>query len=375
MRYFLVVGEASGDLHAANLIRALKEEDPQASFQFIGGDLMSQAVGGQEPIVHYRDLAFMGFIPVLMNLGTIRRSAKKMQEEMIKFQPDLVIPIDYAGFNLRYVLPFVKENLDCPIAYYIAPKLWAWKKWRVKKLKKYTDLLLNILPFEQEFFAQYGIPTAYVGNPSAESTLAIREERARGTIPQRKQIAILAGSRLKEIEDNLAVMLEASLPYQNDYEIVVAGAPSMTKVNYENILASYPKVQLRFDETYTILAESELALVTSGTAALETALIGTPQVVCYRFGGIRLGRWIWETFFSIPFVSLANLILGREAIPELLGNEVNVANLQKHIKMLISEGAKRESQLRAIDELRDKLGTEPTAKRTASKIINFLSNL
>ncbi len=371
MRYFLVVGEASADLHASRLIRAIKEIDCQAEFMFIGGDLMSKEANCF-PLVHYKDLAFMGLIPVLKNLGTIKRSAKKMQKAMLEFKPDVVIPIDYAGFNLRYVLPFVKENLSCPIVYYIAPKLWAWKKWRIKKIKAYTDLLLTILPFEKPFFEAYGMKTEYVGNPCVEATLDIRKKRERGEVKEKKQIAILAGSRQQEIASNLSVMLEAVRDFSDEYKLVVAGAPARTEADYSSLLESYPQVELRFGETYEILAESEVAIVTSGTASLETALIGTPQVVCYRMGGLRITRWVWDNFFSVPYFSLVNLILGREAVKELIGAEVNPSNIKQHLSSILHGGSERSKQLADIKSLKEQLGTEPIAEQVAYFIHNTI---
>ncbi len=373
MRYFLVVGEASADLHASRLISAIKQSDCEAEFMFIGGDLMSKEANCL-PLVHYKDLAFMGLIPVLKNLGTIKRSAKKMQDAMLNFKPDVVIPIDYAGFNFEYVLPFVKENLSCPIVYYIAPKLWAWKKWRIKKLKAYTDLLLTILPFEQAFFEAYGMKTEYVGNPSVEATLDIRQKRERGELEQKKQIAILAGSRQQEIASNLGVMLEAVRDFADDYKVVVAGAPARSRADYEASLKPYPNVELRFGETFQIVAESKVAIVTSGTASLETALIGTPQVVCYRMGGLRITRWVWDKFFSVPYISLVNLILGKEAVKELIGAEVNSANIKQHLTALLQGGSQRSEQLKDIEILKRQLGTDPIAEKVAYFIKNTITS-
>ncbi len=373
MRYFLIVGEASADLHASKLIKAIKSLDKEAEFMFIGGDMMGEQANCS-PLVHYRDLAFMGIIPVLKNLGTIKRAAQKMQAAMLNFKPDVVIPLDYAGFNFRYVLPFVKENLDCPIVYYIAPKLWAWKKWRIKKLKACTDLLLTILPFEKDFFSAYGIKTEYVGNPSVESTLKIREERTSTDLTPNKQIALLGGSRRQELASNLPIMLEAVQVFTPEYKIVLAGAPGLEQADYQSFLSSYPKVELRFGQTYEIVAESEVALVTSGTASLETALIGTPQVVCYRMGGLRITRWIWDKFFSVPYISLANLILGKEALKELIGAEVNVTSIRDELSKLLEGKSKRIEQLDDIEKLRSILGSDPIAEKAAKLIYQHITS-
>lgn len=373
MRYFIVVGEASGDLHGANLMRALCSCDADAEFMFVGGDLMAEA-SGQAPIVHYRELAFMGFIPVLHNLGTIRRAARLVQQAMRAFAPDVVVPVDYAGFNLRYVLPFVRKHLSCPLVYYIAPKLWAWKRWRIRSLARHTNLLLCILPFEQAFFAQYGVSCHYVGNPCVDATLSMRLRRTQGLVEQKKQIAILAGSRQQELRANLPQMLASAAAFGADYEIVVAGAPGLEAAAYEPYLSAYPKVGLRFGDTYQIVAESEAALVTSGTATLEVALLGTPQVVCYRMGGYPWLRWMWDHLFSVPYISLVNLILGRGAVPELIGAEVNPESLGLALGAVLEGGAERGAQLRSIDELRQRLGHEPASQRAARVLLEHIAS-
>lgn len=371
MRYFIVVGEASGDLHASNLMRALRSCDADAEFLFVGGDLMAEA-SGQAPIVHYRDLAFMGFIPVLRNLGTIRRSARLVQQAMRSFAPDVVIPVDYAGFNMRYVLPFVAEHLACPLVYYIAPKLWAWKRWRIRPLARHTNLLLCILPFEQTFFAPYGVPSQYVGNPCVDATMPMRQRREQGLVEQKRQIAILAGSRQQELRANLPQMLATAAEFAEGYEIVVAGAPGLTAEAYAPYLSAYPKVALRFGDTYQIVAESEAALVTSGTATLEVALLGTPQVVCYRMGGHPWLRWMWDHLFSVPYISLVNLILERGAVPELIGSEVCPKRLVPALASVLEGGAERANQLRSVQELRQRLGDEPASLRAARAIMQHV---
>ncbi|MDO4691550.1 MAG: lipid-A-disaccharide synthase [Porphyromonadaceae bacterium] len=367
MRYFLVVGEASGDLHASRLMRSIKALDPTADFMFVGGDLMA-VEAGRPPLVHYRELAFMGFIPVLRNLDKINNSGYLVQELMRAYNPDVVIPVDYAGFNLRYILPFAKQHLDCPVVYYIAPKLWAWKKWRIHRLTRYTDLLLCILPFEQAFFERYGLKTLYVGNPCVDATLALREQQV-STPCTRKQIALLSGSRRQELKANLPTMLKATEALEEDYKIVVAGAPGLEPADYAPYLAQHSKVELRFGVTYSIISESEAALVTSGTATLETALLGTPQIVCYRMGGLKISRWIWKTFFSVPYISLVNLILGREAVPELIGAEVEPSHIYHKLKNILRGGSERSKQLESIDELRLKLGKDSASEQAARALI------
>lgn len=369
MRYFIVVGEASADLHASRLIQALQAQDHEASFAFVGGDLMAAATG-VEPIVHYRELAFMGILPVLRNLGTIRRAGRRVQEAMLAFDPDVVIPVDFAGFNAEYVLPFVKRHLACPIHYYIAPKLWAWKPWRIKTLRKYVDLMLCILPFEAEYFTTRGLRAVYVGNPCVDATLDSRESPRR----ELAQIALLAGSRRQELASNLEPMLSSVYEYRSSYHIVVAGAPGLVAEDYAPYLRHYPEVELRFGETYSIVRQSRAALVTSGTATLETALLGTPQVVLYRMGGQRIARWVFDHLFSVRYISLVNLILNRLAIPELIGAEVSASGIKQALEPLLADSAIRQAQLDSIEELQQCLGNERTSLLAAEQILKHLKH-
>lgn len=380
MKYLLVVGEASADLHASNLIKAIRALDEGAEFAYIGGDLMAEATG-VSPLMHYRDLAFMGFLPVLRNLSTIRRAARLIGEAMASFAPDVVIPVDYAGFNLRYVLPRAKA-LGIPIAYYIAPKLWAWRRGRVRQLRRYVDLLLCILPFEEAFFARHGLSARYVGNPTADAIRAFERQcaaealgrAAAPTAEEREQIALLSGSRRGELHHNLPEMLRAAAPLSPRYRLVLAGAPGLTAVDYAPYLRHYPEVELRFGDTYSIVSRSRAALVTSGTATLETALLGTPQIVCYRMGGQRWLRWAWERLFCVPYISLVNLILGKAAVPELIGGEVSAERLTPLLTALATDGAGRTAQLRDFAELRATLGEEPASARAASAIVRLVTD-
>lgn len=372
MRYFLVVGEASADLHASGLMQALKAQDREAEFAFMGGDLMAQ-VAGRSPLLHYRDLAFMGVLPVLMNLSKIRRAAQDVQQAMLEFRPDVVIAVDYAGFNMRYILPFVRERLRTPLVYYIAPKLWAWRAGRIKALRRYTDLLLTILPFEEGYFGSRGVRTTYVGNPCVDATRAHR--RAMGQA-MTGQIALLAGSRRQELKSNLALMLDSVRPFLGGgYRCVIAGAPGLSAQDYEPYLPDdiRGQIELRFGDTYGILEQSDVALVTSGTATLETALIGTPQVVLYRMGGQRVARWAFDTFFRVPYISLVNLILDRPLVPELIGAEACAQNVQAHLRALLQPTSpERMAQEAGITQLRECLGTEPSHHRAAAEIISFI---
>lgn len=376
MRYFLVVGEASADLHASNLIRAIRALDPEASFMFMGGSLMQEA-SGVAPIVHYREVAFMGILPVLTHLSTIRHAAERVREAIRSFAPDVVIPVDFAGFNMRYILPYVAEEIGCPIVYYIAPKLWAWKRWRIHKLRRYTHLMLCILPFEEAFFGRYGLRAQYVGNPCVDAVRAhvLDQEvaQAHSHHTSRPCIAILAGSRRQELRSNLEVMLTSTKALSSDYNIVIAGAPGLCADDYAPYLQHYPWAQLTFDATYSIVQRSCAALVTSGTATLEVALLGTPLIVCYRMGGQRIARWVFEHCFSTPYISLVNLILGRAAIPELIGAEVNAPRLSRELAKILVDGPTRQGQLKAMQELRLLLGDQYSSRAAAEAIFQELS--
>ncbi|EOA09933.1 lipid-A-disaccharide synthase [Porphyromonas gingivalis] len=370
MRYFIIAGEASGDLHASNLVRALKEHDPEAVFAFMGGDFLSEATG-ERPIFHYREVAFMGFIPVLTHLGVIRRAGEHVQEQMRAFNPDVVIAVDYPGFNMRYVLPFVREELGKPIVYYISPKVWAWKSWRIKTLKKYVDLMLCILPFEKDFFAGHDFPVIYVGNPCYDAV----KQHMRPTIEEQersakdsRQVALLCGSRLLEVKENLPVMLRVMKQFP-DYRPVIAGAPGLTIQDYTPFLPD-DSIPVVFGRTYEILRESKAALVTSGTATLETALIGTPQVVCYYIRGGRLTNLIFKYCFGTPYISLTNLIAGRAVVPELFGALFTEKRLAASLSPLLdTSSAERQAQLSGYDSIRKSIGTDNTSDKAARHII------
>lgn len=324
------------------------------------------------PLVHYRDVAFMGILPVLRHLSTIRRAGRRIQQAMLEFRPDVVIPVDFAGFNFEYILPFVRRHLpDTRLVYYIAPKLWAWKSWRIRTLRRYVDELLVILPFEQEYFSGRGVKTTFVGNPCVDATRAIRSE----AVAPREQIALLAGSRRQELASNLTTMLRAVAPLGDRYHIVIAGAPGLTLADYAPYLdGQAAAVELRFADTYRIVAESRAALVTSGTATLEVALIGTPEVVLYRMGGQRLARWVFDTLFRVPYISLVNLILGRAAVPELIGHEVSPERVYRTLLPLLEDGAVRQAQLESIEALRAALGSESTSRLAARAILRHFDS-
>ena len=273
MKYYLIVGEASGDLHASHLMQSLKDIDAEAEFRFFGGDLMT-AVGGTR-VRHYKELAYMGFIPVLLHLRTILRHMKMCKQDVVDWQPDCLILVDYPGFNLK-IAEYIKSHTNIPVYYYISPKIWAWKEYRIKNIKRDVDQLLSILPFEVDFFEnKHHYPIHYVGNPTADE---VREFLQSSPAAKKEPvIALLAGSRKQEIKDNLPAMLQAVKPYENDYQIVVAGAPGIEPSYYQQFMQG-SQAGIVFGQTYALLAKAHAALVTSGTATLETCLFGVPQV-------------------------------------------------------------------------------------------------
>ena len=279
MKYYLIVGEASGDLHASHLMRSLKEIDNEADFRFFGGDLMT-AVGGTR-VRHYRDLAYMGLIPVLLHLPTILKNMKFCKQDIQSWQPDCVILVDYPGFNLK-IAKYVKSRTNIPVYYYISPKIWAWKEHRIKNIRRDVDELFSILPFEVDFFEKkHHYPIHYVGNPTADEVRSYLASSPPSGGEDKPIIALLAGSRRQEIKDNLPAMIEAVSPYMNDYRVILAGAPGIDADYYATFVKG-SGVEVVYNETYPLLAKAHAALVTSGTATLETALFNVPQVVCYK---------------------------------------------------------------------------------------------
>ena len=372
MRYYLVAGEASGDLHASHLMMALKEKDPGAEFRFIGGDKM-QAAGG-EMVRHYKDLAYMGILPVVMHLRTILRAMREVRRDVVDWHPDALILIDYPGFNLQ-LAHYVHTHTQIPTVYYIAPKIWAWKEGRIKNIRRDIDHLLSILPFEVEFFeGKHHYPITYVGNPTMDEVSAYKEAhpadkeafcRQHGLDPQKPIIALLAGSRKQEIADNLPAMLEATAAYRDDYSIVLATAPSID----DSIYAKYD-VQTVRDATYPLLQHATAALVTSGTATLETALFGVPQVVCYKIP--QFWEWCRPFVLKIPYVSLVNLIANQEVVPELLA-DMNAANVRRHLEAILPGGEARKAQLDGYEVVNERLGTPGAPSRAAEFLLEKLT--
>lgn len=372
MKYFLVAGEASGDLHGSNLMAALKEQDPNAEFCFLGGDLM-QAQGGKL-IKHYREMAFMGFIPVLMNLRTILRNMNMCQKEIIKFQPDVLILIDYPGFNLK-VAKYIKTHTQIPVYYYISPKVWAWKEYRVKSFKKYVDKMLSILPFEVDFYKKHNYHIDYVGNPVVDAVANFKKENINdlkysfiieNKLENRPIIALLAGSRKQEIKDNLPAMLESIEPFK-DYQVVIAGAPGIDP-DYYNKYIGNKNCKIVFGQTYRLLEYAEVALVTSGTATLETALFRVPQVVCYKTPIPQIVYWVFKNILHTKYISLVNLIADRVVVQELFSKFFSVSSVRKEVDKLLNDSIYRNKMLDDYDEIIDILG-KPGASTHAAIII------
>ena len=378
MKYYLIVGEASGDLHASNLMRALKEGDPQADFRFFGGDLMSE-VGGTR-VKHYKELAYMGFIPVLLHLRTIFRNMELCKKDIVGWQPDVVILVDYPGFNLK-IAEYVKKHTDIPIYYYISPKIWAWKEYRIKNIKRDVDELFSILPFEVDFFKGHQYPIHYVGNPCVDAVDAFRKNHTEtfgefvssNSLEEKPVIALLAGSRKQEIKDNLPDMLEAAKPFVGQYQLVLAGAPGIDPAYYQQYIGADVPVRIVFGQTYRLLAQATVALVTSGTAALETALFRVPQVVCYYMAMGKLISFLRRHILKVKYISLVNLVANREVVRELVADGMTVENVRTELDALLNDSAYRNNMLQEYDRMIEILGPAGASRQAASKMIELLS--
>lgn len=377
MKYYLIVGEASGDLHASNLMRAIKKVDEAAEFRFFGGDLMS-AVGG-ERVKHYRDLAYMGFIPVLMHLGTIFSNMSRCKRDILSWRPDALILVDYPGFNMS-IAEYVNKNSDIPIYYYISPKIWAWKEYRIKNIKRDVDELFSILPFEVEFFAGHNYKIHYIGNPCVDAVDAFfksdnetdEEFRAATNLPEKPIVALLAGSRKQEIKANLPLMLQAMKEYPQ-YQPVIAGAPGIDKDFYAPYLAEGARIL--YGSTYRLLKHSHAALVTSGTATLETALFRVPQVVCYATPMAKLYSWLKKHFLKVKYVSLVNLIAGSEVVRELVAADMTLDNVKSEIgKLLPADSPRRLTMLEEYDRVIGILGEAGASERAADIMVSLLQS-
>lgn len=378
MKYYLIVGEASGDLHASNLMKALKERDAQAEFRFFGGDLMRE-VGGTL-VKHYKELAYMGFIPVLLHLRTIFKNMDFCKSDILEWQPDVVILVDYPGFNLK-IAEFVKKHTKIPVYYYISPKIWAWKEYRIKNIKRDVDELFSILPFEVDFFKGHEYPIHYVGNPCVDAvdafqqsyTETFEEFTATNALSQKPIIALLAGSRKQEIKDNLPDMLEAAKPFVGEYQLVLAGAPSMDLDYYQQYIGAEVPVKIVFGQTYRLLAHAKAALVTSGTATLETALFRVPQVVCYYLAMGKVISFLRKHILKVKYISLVNLVANREVVRELVADTMTVTNVRAELDALLNQTDYRNNMLQEYDRMIKILGPAGASHQAASKMIGLLS--
>lgn len=375
MKYYLIVGEASGDLHASNLMKALVAEDPEAEFRFFGGDLMT-AVGGT-CVKHYRELAYMGFIPVLLHLRTIFSNMDRCKHDIEAWKPDVLILVDYPGFNLK-IAAYIKKHTQIPIYYYISPKIWAWKEYRIKNIRRDVDKLFSILPFEVDFFRGHHYPVDYVGNPcvdAVDSFLSTDTETKEQFYQRlnlessRPVIALLAGSRKQEIKDNLSRMMEASRSFPQ-YQFVIAGAPGIAPEFYSHYLTDGAKIV--FGETYRLLRHSEAALVTSGTATLETALFRVPQVVCYYTAAGKLVSFLRRHILKVKYISLVNLVSGSEVVTELVADGMTVDNIRRELSVIIEGGSRRIQMLSGYDRMIQILGTPGASERAAKLMVKYL---
>ena len=376
MKYYLIVGEASGDLHASHLMTALKAEDPQADFRFFGGDLMA-AVGGTM-VKHYKELAYMGFIPVLLHLRTIFANMKRCKEDIVAWNPDVVILVDYPGFNLD-IAKFVHAKTQIPVYYYISPKIWAWKEYRIKNIKRDVDELFSILPFEVEFFeGKHQYPIHYVGNPTVDEVAAYQEMNpkdfaafiAANQLENKPVIALLAGSRKQEIKDNLPDMLKAASAFP-DYQLVLAGAPGITPEYYEKYVGQ-ANVKIIFGQTYRILQHADAALVTSGTATLETALFRVPQVVCYHTPIGKVISFLRRHILTVKYISLVNLIADCEVVKELVADTMTVKNMQCELANLLENEVYKKEMLTGYDYVAERLGPAGAPCHAAHGIVKLL---
>lgn len=375
MKYYLIVGEASGDLHAAHLMAALKNVDREAEFRFFGGDLM--AAEGGTMVKHYKEMAYMGFIPVLLHLPAISANMKQCKEDIVAWQPDVVILVDYPGFNLN-IAKFVRAKTRIPVYYYISPKIWAWKEYRIKNIKRDVDELFSILPFEEEFFREkHQYPIHYVGNPTVDEVSAYRRENPKDMnafisengLEEKPVIALLAGSRRQEIKDNLPDMLKAASAFP-DCQVILAGAPGISPDYYARYIGK-AKVKVVFGQTYRLLHHAEAALVTSGTATLEAALFRVPQAVCYHTPIGKVISFLRRYILKVKFISLVNLIAGHEVVKELVADSMTVENMRNELHFLLKDSVYRERMFAGYEYMSQRLGP-PGAPQNAARVMSDL---
>ena len=393
MKYYLIAGEASGDLHASNLMRSLKKRDPQAEFRFFGGDLMA-SVGGTL-VKHYRELAYMGFVQVALHAGTIMRGMTLCKEDIIAWGSDVVILVDYPGFNLS-IAKYVKTHSQIPVYYYISPKIWAWKEYRIKDIRRYVDEMFSILPFEVPYYARHQYPIHYVGNPCVDAVAEFkagytetREEfcARHGLDPQRPIVALLAGSRKQEIRDNLPIMIAAAKRFTSSklpkrckdkpIQWVIAGAPGIDKEMYDTYLSQATdrkNTTIVFGETYPLLTHSYAAMVTSGTATLETALFRVPQVVCYYIMCGRLVSLIRKIVLKVRYISLVNLVADFTVVRELVAEEMREQELKEELDQLLLDEVYRRRMYEEYDNMvLQPLGEPGASEHAADKMIELLT--
>ena len=374
MKYYVIVGEASGDLHASNLMKALQKSDPQAEFRFFGGDLMA-AVGGSL-VKHYKDMAYMGFIPVLLHLRTIFRNMDYCKEDIVRWQPDVLILVDYPGFNLK-IAEYIKGHTHIPIFYYISPKIWAWKEYRIKNIKRDVDELFSILPFEVDFFQKHSYPIHYIGNPCVDAVDCFQQEYteefahfvSRNHLENRSIVALLAGSRKQEIKDNLSRMIEASRAFP-EYQFVIAGAPGIAPEFYQTYTEG--NVKIVFGQTYDLLSHAVAALVTSGTATLETALFRVPQAVCYHTPIGKVIAFLKRHILKVKYISLVNLIANREVVKELVADTMTVEQVRSELNRILYDKEYRRQMLEGYEYMASRLGEAGAPKHAAREMVALL---
>lgn len=371
MKYYIIAGETSGDLHAANLIKALKIEDPHAEFRIVGGDRM-QNESGQKALIHTSEMAFMGFVEVIKNLSTISKNLKVVKNDLLTYKPDTVILVDFPGFNLK-IASFAKKH-HIKTCYYISPKIWAWNQKRVFKIKKVVDHMFCILPFEVDFYKKFGMEVDYVGNPLLDAISAYTFNpnfRRDNGLSEEPIIALLPGSRKMEIEQILPDMIELSFSFPK-HQLIIAGAPNFDKSYYKNFIGDLD-IPVVFDQTYDLLKNAEAAVVTSGTATLETGILKVPQVVVYKANPITV--WLARKLVKVKFISLVNLINNYLSVIELIQQDCNPGQIRDEIGKIIREKEHRDSILENYEVLAEKLGTPGASEKTAKLILSYLKEV
>lgn len=363
MRYYIIAGEASGDLHGGNLIRQIRQQDPNAVVKAWGGDQMQAA--GATLVRHIRDLAFMGFVEVIKHLRTILNNISFCKKDILDFKPDVLVLIDYPGFNLRIARWAKTQGIK--VAYYISPQVWAWKEGRVKEIRQNVDKMLVILPFEEEFYKKWNFKVTYVGHPLVEVIAAEKAKPAPAPISEKPIIALLPGSRRQELEAKLPVMLQMA-PRFPEYQFVVAGAPTLDEQDYAPLLKGTNAILIQ-GKTYELLRQAHAALVTSGTATLETALFGVPEVVCYR--GNPISYWLARKLIKVKYISLVNLIMDAPVVPELIQQDLNPENLEKTLRTLLGDTPERRNMKAQYEELWSLLGSMPASEQAAGEVVGL----